>query len=97
MGFGDIKFVVVDTMPKQAVIVTDLTDVIFSPEASEAVEEQRFDITYEDIGGLRNEIKNIREMVELPLKHPELFERLGVEAPKGVLLHGSCPEPEKLL
>ena len=87
-GFGDIKFVVVDTMPKQAVIVTDLTDVIFSPEASEAVEEQRFDITYEDIGGLRNEIKNIREMVELPLKHPELFERLGVEAPKGVLLHG---------
>ena len=87
-GFGDIKFVVVDTMPKQAVIVTDLTEVIFSPEASEAVEEQRFDITYEDIGGLRNEIKNIREMVELPLKHPEIFERLGVEAPKGVLLHG---------
>ena len=87
-GFGDIKFTVVDTLPKQAVIVTDLTDVIFSPEASEAVEEQRFDITYEDIGGLREEIKNIREMVELPLKHPEIFERLGVEAPKGVLLHG---------
>lgn len=87
-GFGDIKFTVVDTMPKQAVIVTDLTDVIFSPEASEAVEEQRFDITYEDIGGLREEIKNIREMIELPLKHPEIFERLGVEAPKGVLLHG---------
>ena len=87
-GFGDIKFVVVDTMPKQAVIVTDLTEVIFIPEASEAVEEQRFDITYEDIGGLRSEINNIREMVELPLKHPEIFERLGVEAPKGVLLHG---------
>ena len=87
-GFGDIKFVVVDTMPKQAVIVSDMTEVIFSSEASEAVEEQRFDITYEDIGGLRNEIKNIREMVETPLKHPEIFERLGVEAPKGVLLHG---------
>ncbi len=87
-GFGDIKFIVVDTLPKAAVIVTDLTEVVFNPEAAEAVEEQRFDITYEDIGGLREEIKKIREMVELPLKHPEIFERLGIEAPKGVLLHG---------
>ncbi|MEM2870392.1 MAG: CDC48 family AAA ATPase [Thermoplasmata archaeon] len=45
-------------------------------------------VTYEDIGGLGNEMKKIREMIELPLRHPELFERLGVEAPKGVLLHG---------
>jgi transitional endoplasmic reticulum ATPase len=45
-------------------------------------------ITYEDIGGLRNEIQKVREMIELPLRHPELFERLGIEAPKGVLLHG---------
>jgi len=45
-------------------------------------------VTYEDIGGLRDAIQKIREMVELPLRHPELFERLGVEAPKGVLLHG---------
>ena len=87
-GFGDIKFIVVDSLPKNAVIVTDLTEVIFNPEAAEAVEEQRFDITYEDIGGLREEVKKIREMVELPLKHPEIFERLGIEAPKGVLLHG---------
>jgi len=82
-GFGDIKFVVVDTLPKHAVIVTDLTEVVFNPEAAEAVEEPRFDITYEDIGGLHEEVK------ELPLKHPEIFERLGIEAPKGVLLHGS--------
>ncbi|MAG15488.1 ATPase [Candidatus Woesearchaeota archaeon] len=87
-GFGDIKFVVVDSMPKNAVIVTDLTEVVFNPEALETVEEQRFDITYEDIGGLREEVSKIREMVELPLKHPEIFERLGIEAPKGVLLHG---------
>ncbi len=87
-GFGDIKFIVVDTLPKAAVIVTDLTEVVFNPEAAEAVEEQRLDITYEDIGGLQEEIKKIREMVELPLKHPEIFERLGIEAPKGVLLHG---------
>ena len=45
-------------------------------------------ITYEDIGGIRNEVARIREMIELPLRHPELFKRLGVEAPKGVLLHG---------
>jgi len=87
-GFGDIKFVVVDTLPKSSVIVTDLTEVIFNPEAVDAVEEQRLDITYEDIGGLQDEVKKIREMVELPLKHPEIFERLGIEAPKGVLLHG---------
>jgi transitional endoplasmic reticulum ATPase len=45
-------------------------------------------VTYEDIGGLGDEVKKVREMIELPLRHPELFERLGVEAPKGVLLHG---------
>src|SRR5207245_9919148 len=45
-------------------------------------------ISYEDIGGLRPVIQKVREMIELPLRHPELFERLGVEAPKGVLLHG---------
>ncbi|MBI2137261.1 CDC48 family AAA ATPase [Candidatus Woesearchaeota archaeon] len=87
-GFSDMKYIVIDTLPKGAVIVTDLTEVIFNPEAAETVEEQSLDITYEDIGGLRDEIKKIREMVELPLKHPEIFERLGIEAPKGVLLHG---------
>ncbi len=88
LGFGDIKFIVVDTLPKQAVIVSDLTEVVFNPEAMEEVKEKFPEVTYEDIGGLSEEIKKIREMVELPLKHPEIFERLGVEAPKGVLLHG---------
>lgn len=45
-------------------------------------------ISYEDIGGLRNEVHKVREMIELPLRHPEIFERIGIEAPKGVLLHG---------
>src|SRR5919199_316391 len=45
-------------------------------------------ISYEDIGGLKNEVQKVREMIELPLRHPEIFERIGIEAPKGVLLHG---------
>jgi transitional endoplasmic reticulum ATPase len=87
-GFHDIKFVVVETEPKQAVVITDLTDVRFNPEAVEFDEEKVLEVTYEDIGGLTDEIKKVREMVELPLKHPEIFERLGIEPPKGVLLHG---------
>ncbi len=87
-GLGDIKFIVVDTSPKQAVVISELTDIEFNPEAVELVEEKVPDVAYEDIGGLDEEIKKIREMVELPLKHPEIFERLGIEAPKGVLLHG---------
>ena len=88
IGFGDIKFVVVDTNPKQAVIILDKTEIEFRSEAVEIEEERVPDITYEDVGGLEDEIKKVREMVELPLKHPEIFERLGIEAPKGVLLHG---------
>ncbi len=87
-GFGDIKFIVSDTNPKTAVIIAEQTEVIFNPEAIEIEEEAVPEVTYEDIGGLGTEIKKIREMVELPLKHPEIFERLGIEAPKGVLLHG---------
>ena len=87
-GFGDIKFVVADTNPKQAVIISDQTQVEFNPEAVEITEEKTLEVTYEDVGGLHDEIKKVREMVELPLKHPEIFERLGIEPPKGVLLHG---------
>ncbi len=87
-GLGDLKFIVVDCQPKQPVIITELTEVIFNPEAVELPEEKVLEVTYEDIGGLSEEISKIREMVELPLKHPEIFERLGIEPPKGVLLHG---------
>jgi transitional endoplasmic reticulum ATPase len=88
-GLGDIKFIVADTLPKGAVLISNTTDVVFNPEAVELKEEEKtLEVTYEDIGGLQEEIKKVREMVELPLKHPEIFERLGIEAPKGVLLHG---------
>ena len=87
-GFGDIKFVVADVNPKQPVIISDTTEVVFNPEAIELKDEMVPEVTYEDIGGLDEEMTKVREMVELPLKHPEIFERLGIEAPKGVLLHG---------
>ncbi|MBU0758515.1 MAG: CDC48 family AAA ATPase [Nanoarchaeota archaeon] len=88
-GLGDLKFMVVSVDPKQAVIITEQTKVQFNPEGSgEEAEEKVFDVSYEDVGGLEDEVKKIREMVELPLKHPELFETLGIEPPKGVLLHG---------
>jgi len=72
---------------KEAVVIGDRTRIEISEKP--AKEEKALPrVTYEDIGGLGNEIKKVREMIELPMKHPELFERLGVEAPKGVLLYG---------
>lgn len=83
-GFSEHKYKVVDTNPKNvAVIIDESTEIEFGKEA-----EIPFGVTYEDIGGLEEELKKIREMVELPLKHPEIFEKLGIEPPKGILLHG---------
>ncbi|MEK6858440.1 MAG: CDC48 family AAA ATPase [Nanoarchaeota archaeon] len=87
-GFQRIKFIVVSTTPNQPVIVTEETEIILNAKAVDMTEENVPDVTYEDIGGLTDEIKKIREMVELPLKHPEVFDRLGIEPPKGVLLYG---------
>ncbi|WP_297508197.1 CDC48 family AAA ATPase [Thermococcus sp.] len=87
-GFGELKFVVVNTVPKGIVQITYNTEVEVLPQAVEVREESIPEVTYEDIGGLDEAIQKIREMVELPLKHPELFERLGIEPPKGVLLYG---------
>ena len=87
-GFTQIKFLIVSTNPNQPVIITENTQVTLNPRAVEINEENIPEINYEDIGGLSEEIKKIREMVEIPLKHPEIFEKLGIEPPKGVLLHG---------
>ncbi|MBN2142206.1 CDC48 family AAA ATPase [Candidatus Woesearchaeota archaeon] len=87
-GLGDLKFIVTQCEPKQAVLITENTKVTYTTKAVEATEEKAIDVSYEDIGGLDEELKKVREMIELPLKHPEIFDRLGIEAPKGVLLHG---------
>jgi len=89
-GIQQIKFVVASTSPNQPVVITENTEVQLSQKAVEVSEDSGkvLEVTYEDIGGLTEEIKKIREMVELPLRHPEIFERLGVEPPKGVLLTG---------
>jgi transitional endoplasmic reticulum ATPase len=87
-GFSQIRFIIVSTTPNEPVIITENTQVTLSSKAVEVSDEKIPDITYEDIGGLDEEMRKIREMVELPLKHPEIFIRLGIEPPKGVLLHG---------
>ena len=87
-----IDLVVISTDPSGPIIINDATKVTVSEDSAKAVQATQEgkvpSITYEDIGGIRNEIARVREMIELPLRHPELFKRLGVEAPKGVLLHG---------
>src|SRR6476620_5858508 len=89
-----IDLVVISTNPSGPVIINNSTEILVSEESSKAVEisksggQDASSITYEDIGGLGDAVSRVREMIELPLRHPELFKRLGVEAPKGVLLHG---------
>ncbi len=87
-SFGEEKFIVVSTTPKGIVKITEDTKIEVLEQMTKPIEEKVPEVTYEDIGGLKEEIKKVREMVELPLKHPELFERLGIEPPKGVLLYG---------
>jgi len=87
-GLGEVKFIVTNTNPSGIVLVTDMTNVEALQEAVEAKELKVPAVTYEDIGGLKLELERVREMIELPLKHPELFDRLGIDPPKGVLLHG---------
>ncbi|MBT96977.1 MAG: CDC48 family AAA ATPase [Candidatus Pacearchaeota archaeon] len=87
-GVSQIKFLVINSNPNQPVIITENTQVTLNPKAVEITDEKIPEINYEDIGGLKEEIKKIREMVEIPMKHPEIFHRLGIDAPKGVLLHG---------
>ncbi|MBA2932497.1 CDC48 family AAA ATPase [Sphingomonas sp. CGMCC 1.13654] len=84
----EIRLVVVSTTPKGIVHIDQNTEVELRAEYEEPKEARRADVTYDDLGGLGDTIDQIREMVELPLRYPELFERLGVEPPKGVLLHG---------
>jgi len=86
-----LTFVIARVAPKGIAIVTDSTEIELKEtpyEPEEGRRETAADVHYEDIGGLDRELQLVREMIELPLRHPELFERLGVEPPKGVLLYG---------
>ena len=89
---GEIKLAVVSTKPAGIVQITEMTDVEVQTEPVDVSKlegvKNVVDVTYEDIGGLKEEVKKVREMIEIPLKRPELFERLGIAPPKGVLMHG---------
>ncbi|MFB6167647.1 MAG: CDC48 family AAA ATPase [Haloferacaceae archaeon] len=91
-----IPLKIASTSPSGTVVVNDSTEVQVSEKPAEQIREPSGgaggegvpDVTYEDIGGLERELEQVREMIELPMRHPELFKRLGIEPPKGVLLHG---------
>jgi transitional endoplasmic reticulum ATPase len=87
-----LTFVIAKVVPKGVGVVSDDTEIELREEAYEPSKEKKGkefpDVHYEDIGGLGKELQLVREMIELPLRHPEIFERLGIEPPKGVLLHG---------
>ncbi|KAM0906041.1 hypothetical protein ACQ4PT_017010 [Festuca glaucescens] len=83
-----VEFKIVDTAPDEFVIVTDQTE-MYLQEPLRREEEERLDGPgYDDVGGVRKQLAQIREMVELPLRHPKLFHTLGVKPPKGILLYG---------
>jgi transitional endoplasmic reticulum ATPase len=85
----EVRLTVSSTTPKGIVHIDANTQVELLPEFTDKKEgERRADVTYDDLGGMNDTIDALREMVELPLRHPELFQRLGVDPPKGVLLHG---------
>ena len=83
--FGSaLPFIITDVKPQGIVSISELTALSVKEEAAKVAEEGPR-VSYEDIGGLHDEISKVREMIELPLKHPELFDRLGIDPPKGVL------------
>src|SRR6187399_424600 len=85
----EVRMIVVAASPKGIVHIGPDTVVELRAEFTAKVAgERRADVTYDDLGGMKDTIDALREMVELPLRHPELFQRLGVDPPKGVLLHG---------
>jgi len=86
-GSRHCDFMVLETIPNEGVVLIG-PDTLLRVETKGKTEEVSAKISYEDIGGLSNQIQRIREMIELPLRYPQVFERLGIDAPKGVLLYG---------
>ncbi len=84
-----IQLMVTRVKPQAEVVqVTDETQIVIRSEPVQKDVQKQVRVTYDDIGGMKDAIRKVREMIELPMKHPELFQRLGIEPPKGVLLHG---------
>ncbi|MFX1513607.1 MAG: CDC48 family AAA ATPase [Promethearchaeota archaeon] len=86
-ALGEVRLVVVSTNPSGIVQIEQNTKVEIRPPSPQITAGVGA-VTYEDVGGLSEELVRVREMIELPMRHPELFERLGIEPPKGILLHG---------
>lgn len=83
------RYCVINTVPAGVVCITETTELdILEEPVKNLMDPRRMDITYDDVGGLDDQLRKIRDMIELPLKHPEVFESLGITAPKGVLLYG---------
>jgi len=87
-GTRSCDFRVIDTVPKDGAVLIQPNTLITMKEEEAPEKIGGLRVSYEDIGGLNKEIQRIREMIELPLKYPQIFERLGVEPPKGVFLYG---------
>ena len=87
-GLAEIRLMVTATKPKGIVRIGSETKIELLPQYVEPEVGRHTGVTYEDVGGMTGVIEQVREMIELPLKHPELFQRLGIDPPKGVLLHG---------
>jgi len=87
-GLQEIRLRVISTVPRGIVQIAQETEIELLPEFVEMDEQRPAAVTYDDLGGLGDTLGQVREMIELPLKHPELFQRLGIDPPKGVLLYG---------
>jgi transitional endoplasmic reticulum ATPase len=87
-GLQEIRLRVISTVPRGIVQIAQETEIELLPEFVEMEEQRPATVTYDDLGGLGETLGQVREMIELPLKHPELFQQLGIDPPKGVLLYG---------
>jgi transitional endoplasmic reticulum ATPase len=84
-----VPLVVTETEPEGIVVISEKTEIFLMEKPAKGFESVKATgTTYENVGGLRDEVQRVREMIELPMKHPEVFQKLGIEPPKGVLLHG---------